>query len=209
MSLRITPGEADIKVEVKAEAVQVKKSPEVGETELNNTQENGPLKEVVIQTATPSPRKGSDLKENSTRAQDEDMKDCPADSGQLLQCTLNSLKNEHATADFTATNTAPEDENPASAQDKIPNISSLTAEVVFLENHTETKATMEHSILATHNNAEGAGSKLDNVEAEASGQLSEKNEVLSSPNTQLTAAVCQLSSISVVSQEVDKESLSW
>lgn len=198
-----------MKVEVKAEAVQ--KSPEVGEMELNNTQENGPLKEVVIQTATPYPRKGSDLKENSTRAQDEDMKDCPADSGQaeLLQCTLNSLKNEHATADFTATNTAPEDENPASAQDKIPDISSLTAEAVFLENHTETKATMEHSILATHDNAEEAGSKLDNVEAEASGQLSEKNEVLSPPNTQLTAAVCQLSSISVVSQEVDEESLSW
>lgn len=207
MSLRITSDEAIIKVELKAEAAQAKTCPEVGETEPNNTQENGPLKE-----AASSHREGSELKENSTRAQDEDMKDCPADSEQAgpLQRTLNSLQKEHATDDFTATNMAPEDESPALTSDKIPDISSPTAEVVCLEDHNEIQATMAHGMSATRDNDEEAGTKLDNVVTEASGQFSDDDDgVLSLPNSQLTVAVCQLSCSSVVSQEIDKASLSW
>ncbi|XP_070784647.1 uncharacterized protein [Enoplosus armatus] len=203
--IRKTSDEANMKVEVKAEVVHVKQSAAVAEIEPNNTQENGPLQKEVIQTATPSPSKGSELKENPTRAQGEDMNDCPADSVQaeLLQCTLNCLQTEHATADwevFTATNAAPR-------QDKIPDSSSLTAEAVCPENHTETN-TREHITLdTTHDNDEEAGSKvtIDHAVVEPSGAFSQNNEVLSVPNTQLTAAACQLSSISVVSQEIVKE----
>lgn len=196
---------------VQAEIAKVDKSPAVRETEPINTQENGPLKEVVTQPAPPSPRTVSDLKQNSASAQDEDLKDCPADTGQAeaLQCTLNSLKKEQGAAGLTATNRAAE-ENPASVRDNIPDVSSLTAEAVRLENHTETKATTQASMLAAHSDDEGerkeASSRLENIKTEASGQLS---EVLSQPNTQLTAAVCQASSVSVVSQVIDGGSPSW
>ncbi|XP_070841938.1 nucleolar and coiled-body phosphoprotein 1 [Chaetodon trifascialis] len=210
---RTTPDGANVKVEVKAEAVQVKQSPEVGETGPNNTQENGPLPEVVIQTSKSSPRTGSDPKENSTRVQDEDMKDRPADGGQaeLLQCTLNSLQKEHTTADwqvFTATNAAPEEENPASEEDKVPDSTSLPAKAVCPENHTETNTARERTTLSTDDNDEEEGSKvpIDIAVAETSGECSHNNEVLSVPNTQLAAAACQLPSISVVSQEIGKES---
>lgn len=194
---------------VQADIVKVDKSPAVRETKPNYTQENGPLKEVVIQPAPPSPRSMSNLKQNSTRAQD--LKDCPADAGQAkaLQCTLNPLKKEQLAAGLTATNRAAE-ENPASVQNSVPDISSLTAEAVYLENHTETRATTQASMLAAHSDDEGEGkeatSGLENIKTEASGQLS---EVLSQPNTQLTAAVCQASSDSVVSQVIDRRSPSW
>lgn len=196
------------------EKVQVKQSPEVAEMEPNNTQENGPLQKEVIQTEAPSPSKGPELKENSTRAQDEDMKDRPADSGQaeLLQCTLNSLQKESATADWEVfpTNAAPEEENPASVQDKIPNNSPLTAKAVCPENHphTETNTREPITLDTAHDNDEEAGSKvtIDNAIAELSGEFSQNNEVLSVPNTPLPAAACQ---VSVVSQEINKESPSW
>ncbi|XP_037612562.1 uncharacterized protein LOC119480434 [Sebastes umbrosus] len=218
--IRKIPDEATIKVK---EAVQVKQSPEVAETEPNNTQENGPLQKEVIQTAAPSPNKGSELEENSTRVQDEDMKDRPADSGQaeLLQCTLNSLQKQNATADwevFTATNAAPEEENaapeeenPASSLDKIPVSSSPTAEAVCPENHTETNPTREHITLDTaHDNEEEAGSiiSIEKAVAEPPVEFAQNNEVLSVPDPQLTAAACQMSSISAVGQENDKESAS-
>ncbi|XP_078137043.1 ubiquitin thioesterase otulin [Sander vitreus] len=202
--IRKVPEEASIKVE---EAVQVKQSPEVAEMEPNNVQENGPLQKVVLQTATPSSKK-SELKENSTRAQDKDVKDRPTFSGQAepLQCT----SKEHTTALWEAfRNEASEEENPASAQGKIPDGSSLTAGAVCPENHTETNTTRAHNTLdTTHDNDEEAGSKvtIENAVAEPAGESSQKNEVLSVPNTPLTAAACQVSSISGVSQENGKES---
>lgn len=200
-----------MKVVAQAEIVQVNKSPAVRQTEPNNTQENGPLKEVVIQPAPPSPGRVSDLNQNSTRAQGEDLKDHPADTGQAeaLQCTLNSLKKEQGAAGLTATNRAAEG-NPASAQDNIPDISSPTVEAVCLENHAETKATTQAGMFAARGDDEGEGeeaaSRLENIKTEASGQLC---EVLSQPNTQLTAAVRQASSVSVVGQEIDGGSPSW
>ncbi|XP_035507817.1 uncharacterized protein LOC118320791 [Morone saxatilis] len=214
--IRKTPDDDNnIKVEVKAvqvKAVQVKQSPEVGETEPNNTQENGPLQEVVTQKATPSPRKGSEPKENSSRAQDEDAKNRPADGeeAELLQCTFNSP--QKATADwqaFKATNAAPKEENPASTQDRIPDIASPTAETVCPVNHTEINTTSEHITLATApDNDEEAGSEVtvDSTVAEPSGEFPQNNEALSVPDTQFPAAACQVSSISVVGQEIDKES---
>lgn len=208
MSLRKVPEEASIKVE---EAVQVKQSPEVAEMEPNNVQENGPLQNEVLQTATPSSSKKSKLKENSTRAQDKDVNDRPTFSGQAEppQCT----SKEHTTAVWEAfRNEASEEENPASARGKIPDSSSLTAGAVCPENHTETNTTREHNTLdTTHDNDEEAGSKvtIENAVAVPSGESSQKNKVLSVPNTPLTAAACQVSSISGVSQENGKESPSW
>lgn len=214
LSLR-TPDEDNIKVEVKAEAVQVKPTPEVAGTKPTNTQENGPMVEVVAKKATPSPRKGSKLKENSTRAQDEEPKVRPLDSGppEPLRCTFNSMQKEPAKADWealTQTNVAPEEENPTSPQDNIPESSSLTAEAVCAENHTETNATGEHiTAAATHDNDEEADIKDDNAALEPSGEFSQNNEEVSVPNTQLTAAACTVSSMSAVSQEINKESPSW
>ncbi|XP_036934633.1 uncharacterized protein LOC119008435 isoform X2 [Acanthopagrus latus] len=206
-----TPDEVIIKAGVKAEAVQVKPSPEVAETKPNNTQENGPMVEVVTKEATPSPRKGSKLRKNSTRAQDEEPKDRPVDSGppEPLPCTLSSLQKEPAKVDWealTPTNVAPEEENPTSPQDNIPERSSLTAKAVCAENHTETNATGEHiTVAATHDNAEETDIKVDIAAPEPSGEFSQNDKEASVPNTQLTAAVCQLSSVSA---EIDKESQS-
>lgn len=210
MLFRITLDKSDISTEVKAEAVQAKKCLEVGQP--NNTQENGPLKESNIQTAAPSPRKGSDLKENSARAQDEDMMESlkdSEDSGQigLLQCTLNSPQKDQDTNDLPETNTAPEDVNSASGQDEPPDINPQSAEVACLENHTGIEAAMECSISAPQYDDEEADSKVDDAETEVLGQFCEKSEGLSLPNTELTTAACQLLSISVVSEEM--ESLSW
>lgn len=214
LSLR-TPDEDNIKVEVKAEAVQVKPTPEVAEMKPSNTQENGPMAEVIAKKATPSPRKGSRLKENSTRAQDEEPRVCPLDSGppEPLRCTFNSLQKEPAKADWeslTTKNVAAEEENPTPPQDNIPESSSLTAKAVCAENHTETNATGEHiTAAATHDKDEETDIKVDNAALKPSGEFSQKNEELFVPNTQLTAAACTVSSMSAVSQEIDKESPSW
>ncbi|GAA6215123.1 ubiquitin thioesterase otulin [Lates japonicus] len=199
--VRKTPEEPSIKVEEKTEAVLVKQSPENGETEPNNTQENGPLKKESIQTATPSPCKGFELKENSTRAQDETMKEPPDNSGQAerQQCTLNWEV-------FPETKyVALEEENPASVQEKIPDGISQTAESVHTEkpSHTETTTTTEHiTASVSHDDEEEAGSEVivDNAVAEPSGEFSQNNEVLLVPNTPPPA--------SVVSQEISKEAQS-
>ncbi len=209
LSLREIPDKSHVKEEGKVEALLV--SVEVAEMEPSNTQENGPLQKEVKQTATPSPRTGSELKENSARAQDEAMKDRNADSGpaELLQCTLNSLQNEHATADWEVlTNAAPQEENPASMKDTIPDRSSLTAVAVFPENPTETNTTREVvTVDTTHDNDEDARAKV--AAAGPSGEFSQNDEVLSVPNTQHTAAACQLSPISAVSQEINNQPPSW
>lgn len=204
--------EASVKVEVKAEVVDLKQSAGFGETEPNNAQENGPLQKEVSQTATPSPRKASEL---PTRAQDEDVKFPQAVSGQaeVLQCTLNCPQTEHATADwevFTTTKATPEEERPAPAQEKIPDSSSLTNEAVCPENHTETNTRENVTLDTAHDNDELSAPEvtIDNAVAEPSGEFSQNKEVLSVPNTRLAAAVCQKWSISAFSEEIDKESQS-
>ncbi|XP_019127202.2 histone-lysine N-methyltransferase SETD1A [Larimichthys crocea] len=191
-----TSDEANIKAEVKAEVTQI---PEVGETEPKNTQENGPSPDVVVQTGKTTPRK---LEENSTRAQDEDVKDGPADSGraELLNCTLNSPQSDHAAAGWEVF-TPEEEEKPAVPQDKIPDSSSVNPKVCC-ENQPETNTTRERVTLATaHDSEEEEGSKaVDNAAAEPSGEFSQNKEVLSVPNTQPTAAAYQPSS------EIDRES---
>ncbi|XP_068160579.1 uncharacterized protein [Antennarius striatus] len=208
--MRITPDEVNMKVEMKAEAEQVKQSPEDGETEPNNTQENGPLQEVNVKTTMLPPEKGPELKENSITAQDEEIKDIPADSVQadLLQCTFNSLQKQSTTGDWEIFTTTLEEENAASAQDETLKISSLTTETSDPENHTETEAGEHIASAVTHEDDDAASPEVDSGVTESSGDNSEHNEVLSVPNTQLPAAVCQLSPISVVSQEIDAESQS-
>ncbi|XP_034415464.1 nucleolin 2-like [Cyclopterus lumpus] len=211
--IRKMPNEADTKVE---EAVQVKRSPEAAETEPNNTQENGSLQKEVPQTATPSPSKVSELKENPVGVRDDDVKDRPAHSGpaELMQCTLNSLQKEHATVDwevFTAATAATEQENPVSEQDETPESSSPTAEAARPEKLAETNTETEHITLDnTHDDdeeEEEAGSKvtMENTVAEPSGEFSQNNEVMSVPNPQLTAAAAETTSVSV-SPENDEES---
>lgn len=205
VSLRKTPDEPKKKDEL------VQHSHENGEIESNNTHENGPLQKESIQTA--SPDRGSEDKEKSTRAQDEDSKEPSSDSGQTehLQCTLNLQQKREAAArwDLKTTTDVPKEENPDSAQDRIPDGISLTAGAVWPErpSHTETTTTREHiTESTTHDNDEEAGSKVtnDNAVAEPSGE-----DFQEAPNkTQLATAECQVSSSTVVSQEIGEEAQS-
>nr|XP_019943365.1 PREDICTED: uncharacterized protein LOC109629843 isoform X1 [Paralichthys olivaceus] len=214
--MRITHDEADIKVEEKPELVQVKQSPKNGLTEPNNTQENGPLNTESLQTATPSTIcKGSKLEENSTRAQAEDLKE-PSDDGEqdeLLKSTLNSQQKVHTATEwevFTETNAVPEEENPASVQDKAPDGVLLTAQSASPEKPPlppETTSTTEHVTMRTsHQDEEETGSKVmfDEAVNEPSGEFSTNSEV-SVPNTEPAAAAGQVMSVPVVSQEADGE----
>lgn len=157
--------------------------------ETNDTQQNGPLKEVVKQTATASPSKQTEVIKNITRAHEDHMKET-ADGGQaeLPECTLNSLMEENTDV------TAPEGEDPASAvQEKIPEISTQTAEAVCHENHVAINPTTKHTQAARDNDE---GSEL--VVAEARGQFCGNTEGFSLPNTQLPSQ-----------QEIDGDSPSW
>ncbi|AWP17103.1 Hypothetical protein SMAX5B_004612 [Scophthalmus maximus] len=206
--------EADINVEEKAEAVQVKQRAENGETEPKNTQENGPLKKESIQSAMPCLSKGFTLKENSPSAQDEDKEESVGDNEQaeLLNFPLNSQQKAHTAADwevFTERKEVPEEENPASLRDKVPGGILLTAESVLHEKPllTDTISATEHIALSTsHDDREETGSKVsfDNAVTEPS-EFSQNSQVLSLPNTKLEAAAYEVISISVVSQETDKE----
>jgi len=207
--------EVDVKVE---EAAQVKRSPEVAETEPNDTRENGSLQKEVPRTASPSPSKESERKENSVEVQDDDAKDCPADDGaaELTQCTLNSPQKEHTTVGwevFTAATAATEEENPVSEQEETPESSSPTAEAFRPEELAEANTATEHITLDnTHDDEEEeqeeeeeeeAGSKVtvENHVAEPSEELSQNNEVTSVPNPQLSAAAGETAAASVVSPE--------
>lgn len=167
-------------------AVEMKNSPEVRETM------NGPQKAL---TQTSSPRK---ITENSPRAQDENISECPADGlhAKPSQCTLISPKKELSTANVSAAEAA----TPAlAAQDRIPDITTLMTQAVCAENQTEITTT-EHVKLAAPEADEDTSSVP--VEAEACGQVPGITEVLSQPNTQLP-------SDAVVRQEEDEASQSW
>lgn len=196
-------------VEAEKKGEHMQHGHENGEIEPNNTQENGRLQKEIIQTTSPDNDRGPEQKEDSTRAQDEDIKEPSGDSGQAehLQCTLNVQQTLHTAADweFKTTTEVPKEENPASVQDRIPDGIFLTSGEVWPEkpSHTETAATREHiTESASHDNDEEAGSKVtsDNAVAEPSGEYLQK-----APNTQLATAICQVSSSSVVCQEISKE----
>ncbi|CAB1448663.1 unnamed protein product [Pleuronectes platessa] len=215
--MRKTHDKADIKVEEKPELVLVKLSPENGKTEPNNTQENGPLKTESIQTAPPSTICNDvKLEENSTRAQDEVLKE-PSDDGEPaepLEGTLDSQQKVNAAADwevFTETNVVPEEETPASVQDEVTDGFLLTAQSVSVEEPLpppETTSNTEHVTEHTshHDDEEEAGSKVmfDEAVNEPSGELSANSEV-SVPNIEPAAAAGQVMPVSVVSEEADGE----
>ncbi|XP_035467661.1 uncharacterized protein LOC118287047 isoform X2 [Scophthalmus maximus] len=158
--------------------------------------------------------KGFTLKENSPSAQDEDKEESVGDNEQaeLLNFPLNSQQKAHTAADwevFTERKEVPEEENPASLRDKVPGGILLTAESVLHEKPllTDTISATEHIALSTsHDDREETGSKVsfDNAVTEPS-EFSQNSQVLSLPNTKLEAAAYEVISISVVSQETDKE----
>ncbi|XP_074549902.1 uncharacterized protein LOC141807662 [Halichoeres trimaculatus] len=197
--IRKTPNEEKVKVEVKSEAVQLKQSAEVAEKELNNTQENGPLQREATQTAAAasSPRKESELLNTSARAQDEDVKDDKPP--ELQPCTLISPQKKIATPDLEVGSA---EENPASAQNKVPDSRPITASEAFPENHAETTEHSKPNTTADTDEEKGSKVTIDDAAAELSGEISQ-NKV---PNTELSAADLLVSSIPVVDQEVDRES---
>ncbi|XP_026147584.1 uncharacterized protein LOC113121388 [Mastacembelus armatus] len=184
-------------VEGKAEAVKN------GETESSNTQENGCLQKESFQTAMSSPPKDSELKEDSTRPQDENMKRLSADFGE----TELSQEKGHAAAEyevFTATSVVAEEENPASLQDRVTDGISLIAEAVC----TGKTPTRENITLVTsHDNDEESSSRvnIDSSVAKESGEILHNNEV---SNAHLATASVQVKFLSVDSQEISGETLS-
>ncbi|CAN9506395.1 unnamed protein product [Ophioblennius macclurei] len=126
-------GDDDMRKSPDEQAKAVPAKPENGLTELSNTQENGPLQTESIQTATPSPQRASELKENGTTAQDKDMNATPAASdcgkAELPQCTLNPQPEESTTAErdvFVASNAEVKEEDSSSVQEKNPDGASRT-----------------------------------------------------------------------------------
>lgn len=192
-------GGANTEVKEKSEAVQVN-----GETEPNNTQENGPL-HPCIQPAFPN--RESEPTEN--RAQDKDIKKHLGDSGQAqhLQCTVSQTK-VHTATDLEVCETTSdvlEEENKAS----VPGGTLLTAGDVCQEkpSHSEKTSAQEH-ITKTCTDDEESGSKVtrDFAVAEPSGESFP--QVLSGPEPQLSAAACQVLSSCSVNQPVNKEAQS-
>uniref|UniRef100_UPI003AACD07E uncharacterized protein n=1 Tax=Centroberyx gerrardi TaxID=166262 RepID=UPI003AACD07E len=209
--------EASIKKEDQVVTVQVKQSPQAGETGPAKTHENGPVQKECIRTTTPSPSKEAELKENSTnRAQDKDVKETAADNKPVesLQCTLDSPQTECTTNDqevFTETNVVLVEEHPAAVQDKIPEGITEAAEAVCPENPSlpadilREHITKEAASDGDDDEEEDRGSKttVGNAVSRPSGEFSHCNEVSCLPDTELPAAACQVLS----SQEVSTESV--
>lgn len=179
-------------------------SPETGEQEPNNIQENGPLKQEVIQIEMPPPCKMSE--ENATGVQDTE--ESPAHSCQLpMQCALGSVQDEHAKADSEVLKAEIEETPPT--QDKIPDGTSLTPEVVCFEKtlHTEANTTVEQTAASTTHHGEEEKVTVE-AAAKPSGEFSKNHQV--SPVLDMLAAAApaaQLSSVSVGKQE--PEPLTW
>ncbi|XP_035765481.1 uncharacterized protein LOC102779655 [Neolamprologus brichardi] len=185
-----------------------KMSPETGEQEPNNTQENGPLKQEVIQIEMPPPCKMSE--ENATGVQDTE--ESPAHSCQLpMQCALGSVQDEHAKADSEVLKAPEIEENPPTP-DKIPDGTSLTPEVVCFEKtpQTEANTTVEQTAASTTHHDEEEKVTVE-AAAKPSGEFSENHKVSSVSNMLLAAAApaAQLSSVSVEKQEPEPEPLTW
>ncbi|XP_041824549.1 uncharacterized protein LOC121629094 [Melanotaenia boesemani] len=159
---------------------EVAQSSENGEAEPSNTQGNGPLQRGSIHAAAPSPNKPSELKENSIQPQNKERKDISGDNGltEHLKCTLNSS----ADSELVASTAEPAEEDRAS-------------------NSTENST--------AHNGAEEeCATYAISTVAKPSGELTQNNEALSVPNTQLAAAAGQEASISAVSQETNTQAMS-
>lgn len=208
LSFRVTPDESNAVAKVAPEAVQVKKSVEVEAPSSAITQENGPVKELDVATAAPSPRRESKLAEKSATARDEDKEVGLKDDKQtgLLQCTLNSQKKKQDSDDLPEANTAPEDMNAALAQDERLDLNTpLLVEAAGLENHTGIEAAAaaaveeEQSPSATHAVDQEMASEMDPAHAEALRNCCGKKAA--------EPASCQSPFASLVSEEV--ESLSW
>lgn len=192
-------------MEEEAEAEKVRLCPENEESEPNNTQENGPLQKDDIRTSTPSPAKEPELKEHSNRAQVVDVTEAPANGGKtdLLQCNLTSPPKGNSTDEweiFPETVEETVEENPASVEDRIPDGISPAAELKTPP-QTETTASTDSS---QEDNEDDSKVTTDDTEADPLGEFSQNNELLSEPNTQLTAAA----PVSVVCQEINSEP-SW
>lgn len=185
---------------VEAEAVQVKKCVETEAPTNTITQENGPLKEPDVQTVAPTPRRGSELLENSTTAQDEEVAVIPEADIQTgpLQCTLSSPQKKQVADDQPGVNTAPVVVNSASAQDERLDINpSAPVEAAGLGNHTgmEAAATADQSPPATQSVDQETDSKIDFAVAEEPLNCCETNAV--------SSVSCQLQVASLVSEEME------
>lgn len=167
---------------VEPEAVHVKKNVEVEALTIPITQENGPLKELSILTAAPSPRKGCKLVDSSSPTARDDNEEVSLKDDEntgLLQCTLNSQRKKQDKDDQLEVNTAAENVNSASAPDKPLDIfPPLPVEAAGLENHTGIKAeTMEEpSASATRTVDQEMCYKIDPADAEAPSNCCEKTE---------------------------------
>lgn len=168
---------------IEFEAVQVKKCVTVEAPTNTIAQENGSLKKLDVATAAASPRRGSQLAENSTAARDEDEEISLKDDERtrLLQCTLNSSQKKQDIDDLPEANSAPENMDSALAQDKRLNIyPPLPVEAAVLEDHTGMEAAAaaveEQSSSATRPVDQEMSFKIEPADAEAPSNYCEKTE---------------------------------
>ncbi|KAM9839379.1 uncharacterized protein ACBR49_016412 [Aulostomus maculatus] len=194
--MRKTADEANLKVEEKAEADQVKQNHESGELERNNAQENGSLRKESRRISSRSPGKASELQDNSSR----EMKETPAEA-EILQCTFPSLCKENPPAeweDFPVTNAT--EENLSSVQDRISDGISQAAEA---ENpsHANAENTSPNDDVDNEEKITSESTLADTV-----AEQPQNSDVSSVPNPELSGAAGQVASVAGLHQEISVES---
>lgn len=159
-------------------------------------QENGPLKELDVATAAPSPRRGSELAEESAAAPDEDGEVGLRDDWHtgLLQCTLTSPQENQDSDDPPEANAAPKGRNSASAQDEHLEIKApLLVEAAGPEDATGMEAAAaaaeeEQRASATHSVDQDVGFRVDPADAGASRNCCEGRAAAAAAQRQLPVA---------------------
>lgn len=183
--------------------MEEEKQLENNEKKSSNTQENG----LLQQENSPLPPSNEAKLKDTPAAQPETREAAPSDTGNVLNL-LESISTAHR-EDAVASDTKPEPheaEDPASVLEQAPQGISPPSKADSPESppHPETNASTEH-ITARSSPAD----VKEGCCKERSGDLTQNNEALSVPNSELTAAAGQAASSSEVALETNPEASSW
>lgn len=167
-----------------------------------NTQENG----LLQQENTPPPPSDECKLEDTTTAQPEAREATPDSGNVLLLENVSTAHREDAVA--SDTKLEPHEEDPASVREKAPQGISPPSKADCPESppRPETNTSTEHITASISPADVKEGCCKD---ARPSGELTQNNEALSAPKSELTAAAGQAASSSEVALETNPEASSW
>lgn len=169
----------------------------------SNTQENG----LLQQENTPLPPSDECKHEDTTTAQPEAREATP-DGGNVLNLLENVSTAHREDAVASDTKLEPHEEDPAFVREKAPRGISPPSKADCPESppRPETNASTEHITASISPADVKEGCCKD---AKPSGELTQNNEALSAPKSELTAAGGQAASSSEVAWETNPEASSW